>query len=152
MIAKAREHGIYVYITLINHMDFTLIEESFVANATREEWIFDPDVVQATQNYVRQLINLKNPYSEICYKDDATIAVWGLINEPEYPTYRQTMADDKQKATFGAWLEANDYPWNDVYYGKYREAVVRAYINNLHDILREAGAEQPVVWNCSGRA
>ena len=65
MIGKACEHGIYVYITFINHMDFTLIEESFVANATREEWIFDPDVVQATQNYVRQLINLRNPYTGI---------------------------------------------------------------------------------------
>ena len=149
MIGKAREYGIYVYITFINHMDFTLIEESFVANSTREEWIFDPDVVQATHNYVRQLISLKNPYTGICYKDDATIAVWGLINEPEYLTCRQMMLDAKQKATFAAWLEANDYPWNDVYYGKYREAVVRAYIDDLHDILREAGAEQPVVWNCN---
>ena len=149
MVAKAREHSIYVYITLINQMDFTLIEESFVANATREEWIFDPDVVQATQNYVQQLINLKNPYSGICYKDDATIAVWGLINEPEYPTYAQMMSDAKQKTIFGVWLKENSYACNDVYYSKYREEIVRAYINDLHDILREAGAQQPVVWNCN---
>ena len=149
MIAKARKNEIYVYITFINHMDFTLIEESFVANSTREDWIFDPDVVEATQNYVRELINLKNPYTGICYKDDATIAVWGLVNEPEYSTYAQMMSDAKQKSRFGVWLKANSYPWNDVYYSKYREEVVRAYIDDLHGILREAGAEQPVVWNCN---
>lgn len=149
MVAKARKSSIYVYITFINHMDFTLIEESFVANSTREEWIFDPDVVQATHNYVRQLVELENPYTGICYKDDATIAVWGLVNEPEYLTYSQMMSDEKQRARFGVWLKANNYPWNDVYYGKYREAIVLAYINDLHGILREAGAEQPVVWNCN---
>ena len=149
LVAKARENGVYVYLTFVNQMDFTLIEESFVANSTREEWIFDPDVVAATKNYVRQLINLKNPYTGICYKDDPTIAVWGLINEPEYSTYRQMMGDEKQKATFAAWLEANDFPWNDVYYGKYRYETVLAYINDMQGILRDAGAQQPVVWNCN---
>lgn len=149
MIARAREHGIYVYITFVNHMDFTLIEESFVANSTREEWIFDPVLVKATHNYVRQLIDYKNPYSGQCLKDDATIAVWGLINEPEYLTYSQMMADNKQKAIFKAWLGVNRYPCNDVYFGYYREEVVRSYIDDLHNLLRAAGAEQPIVWNCN---
>ncbi|MEC8404599.1 MAG: hypothetical protein VXZ08_00775, partial [Verrucomicrobiota bacterium] len=149
MIAKAREYRIYVYITFINQMDFTLIEESFVANATREEWIFDPHVVEATHNYVRQLMNYKNPYSGLYLKDDMTIAVWGLINEPEYLTYAQMMSDNRKKAAFKDWLELSDHPWNDVYYGKYREEIVRTYIDELHDLLRDVGAEQPVVWNCN---
>ena len=97
-IAKARENGIYVYLTFINHMDFTLIKESFVANSTREEWIFDPHTVACTHNFVRQLINYQNPYTGIKFKNDPVIAVWGLINEPEYMTFQQMNACPKQSS------------------------------------------------------
>ena len=148
-IAKARENGIYVYLTFINHMDFTLIKESFVANSTREEWIFDPHTVACTHNFVRQLINYQNPYTGIKFKNDPVIAVWGLINEPEYMTFQQMNACPKQKRFFFDWLEKNDFPFNDVYYAKYRRQLVCNYIDGLHDLLRSEGAPQPVVWNCN---
>jgi hypothetical protein len=148
-VSKARENGVYVYLTFVNHMDFTLIEDSFVAHATREEWIFDPSTVAATRNYIRQLLNWENPHTGIALKNDPVIAVWGLINEPEYLTYQQMSDDPAQQALFSQWLEKNDFPKNDVYYARYRYEVVRNYIDGMHRLLREEGAEQPVVWNCS---
>lgn len=148
-VAKARENGVYVYLTFLNQMDFTLIEDSFIAHASREEWIFDPETVQKSRRYIRQLINTVNPYTGIAYKDDSVIAVWGLINEPEYFSYDQMLADPAQQALFFQWLEKHDFPKNDVYYAKYRYEVVRDYINGIHRLLREEGALQPVVWNCN---
>ena len=149
MVAMARENGVYVYITFVNQMDFTLIEESFVANATREEWIFDPVTVVATQNYVRQLINWVNPHTGFALKDDPVIAVWGLINEPEYFSYQQALTDPTQQALFFQWLEKNAFPKNDASFEKYRYEVVRGYIDGMHQLLRDEGASQPVVWNCN---
>lgn len=149
LVAKARENEVYVYLTLVNHMDFTLIEDSFIAHATREEWIFNPETVQKTRRYIHQLINTVNPYTGIAYKDDPVIAVWGLINEPEYLDYRQMLADPAQKALFFQWLEKHDYPKNEAHFSIYRYETVRNYIDAMHDLLRKEGALQPVVWNCN---
>ena len=149
VVAKARENGVYVYITLVNQMDFALIEDSFIAHATREEWIFNPETVQKTQRYIRQLLNIRNPFTGIAFKDDPTIAVWGLINEPEYLDYREMQDDPVQKALFFQWLEKQGFPKNEAYFSKYRYEVVRDYIDGMHNLLREEGALQPVVWNCN---
>ena len=149
MVAKARENKVYVYITFMNQMEYTFLEDSFVPKYTREQWIFNPDCVAKTQNMIRQLLNWTNPYSGLKLKDDKAIAVWGLVNEPEYSTFSQMKDDPEQKALFCSWVEKEDAAFNDLHYACYRYGVVNTYIDSMHDLLRAEGAEQPVVWNCN---
>lgn len=149
MVAKARENGVYVYITFLNQMEYVFVKDSFVPNYSREEWIFDPGCVAKTQNMIRQLLNWKNPYTGTRMKDDDSICVWGLINEPEYSTYDQMRDHPAQEKRFQAWVDANDAAYNEVHYARYRYGIVKNYIDSMHDLLREEGARQPVVWNCN---
>lgn len=149
MVSKARENGVYVYLTFLNQMEYVYVADSFVPTYTREQWIFDPGCVEKTRNMVRQLLEWTNPYNGIRLKDDAAIAVWEPINEPEYLTYAQMKADPVQRGLFSQWLEQREAPFNEVSFSRYRAAVVRGYIDGMHALLREAGARQPVVWNCN---
>ena len=149
LVHKARENGVYVYITFLNQMEYVFVKDSFVPKYSREEWIFDPDCVAKTQHMIRQLINWTNPYNGRKLKDDDAICVWGLINEPEYSTYAQMREHPVQQRQFKAWVNANDAVYNEVDYTQYRQGVVKNYIDAMCDLLHGEGAEQPVVWNCN---
>ncbi|VGO19002.1 hypothetical protein SCARR_01056 [Pontiella sulfatireligans] len=149
MVAKARENNVYVYITFMNQMEYVFLEDSFVPKYTCEQWIFNPDCVAKTQNMIQQLVNWTNPYNGLKLKDDKAIAVWGLINEPEYSTFTQMREHPEQKALFCAWTEKEGAAFNDIHYARYRYGVVKTYIDSMHNLLRAEGAQQPVVWNCN---
>tara|TARA_E500000178_G_scaffold31971_1_gene29103 strand:- start:3438 stop:5093 length:1656 start_codon:yes stop_codon:yes gene_type:complete len=149
LVHKARENGVYVYLTFLNQMEYVFVEDSFVPTYSREEWIFDRDCVAKTQNMIRQLINWTNPYNDLKLKDDDAICVWGLINEPEYSTYAQMCEDPLQQTQFQTWVDGSDAVYNEVHYARYRYGVVKHYIDTMCELLREEGARQPVVWNCN---
>lgn len=149
LISKARENNIYVAVSFLNHMDFTLIEDSFIAQYSREEWIFDPIAVKKSQNYIQQLINTVNPYTGIPYKEDLSIATWEIINEPEYMNWDKMEGNPVQKSLFENWAIENRAPYNDCYYENYQYEVVLDYLNGMAALLKAQGATQPVIWNCN---
>ncbi|MDF7824544.1 hypothetical protein P4B35_11010 [Pontiellaceae bacterium B12227] len=149
MVAKARENKVYVYITFMNQMEYVFIEDSFVPKYTREQFIFHPDCVAKTKNMIKQLVNWTNPYTGVKLKEDHAIAVWELINEPEYSTFNQMREHPEQKALFCDWVQQTGATFNELHYAHYRYGVVKTYIDSMHDLLRTEGAQQPVVWNCS---
>ncbi|VGO13034.1 hypothetical protein PDESU_01588 [Pontiella desulfatans] len=149
LVAKARENGVYVYITFLNQMEYVFVEDSFVPKFTREEWIFDPHCVEKTQNMIRQLVNWTNPYNGLKLKDDDAICVWGLINEPEYLTFDQMESSPLQQGLFEKWTTLHDGEPGRQAFSRYRSEVVKGYIDSMHDLLRDEGSSKPVVWNCN---
>ena len=98
MIAEASKRGIYVNISFLNNMSFDLpyedpwdhthftVEHSFMAKDNHISLLFDRDVVEASKNFVKQLLNRRNPYLDIPYKLTPAVAVWEVITKdlPEF--------------------------------------------------------------------
>lgn len=152
MVAEVGKRGMYLNFAFLNHMSFGEVPDNFLKKAPewndRPKWLLDEEFVTHTKNYIKQLLERKNPYTGICYKDEPMIAVWEVINEPLYYSY----ADIKPTpyyAAFTQWLNEKSLEDNEVNYKKYRKQVVLNYINGMHDAVRETGAKQPVVWNCN---
>lgn len=50
-------------------------------------------------------------------------------------------------ADFQSWAAGNGQQDNDASYALFRQELIRDYIDGMYDVIREAGAQQPVVWS-----
>ncbi|HJN14611.1 MAG TPA: hypothetical protein QGH10_03930, partial [Armatimonadota bacterium] len=150
-VARCREIGIYVYLTLLNEMGAHHIPDSFIAGSEREEWLVDESIIESTERYIGELLSHVNRYSGVAYCDDDAIGVIEIMNEPGYIDYNEMMTDERfadLRETFDSWREGealDDYP--ELLYARFRYGYVKAYINRMRAVVRAAGARQPVCWN-----
>ena len=149
LVTKAREHRVYVALTFLNQMEFSLVRRSFIANCPRRDWLFDAGCLKASHNYIRQLLNWKNPGTGIRLKDDPTIITFEPVNEPDYIRYEDMKANAAYRAEFTGWLRECDGAFNDWYFSQWREQKVREVVDGFHQLLRDEGARQPMIWNAN---
>lgn len=138
-MAQAQNRGLYIYLTFLNHLDhdgtqFPYDRNSFAAANPREEWMVDRKVIAATKNNIRQLLNRRNPYNGLLYKDHAALAVVEPINEPAYWWYEK-------------WLEKNEGSTREQF-EQWSHDNTKSYLNGMVELFRSEGLTQPVVWNC----
>lgn len=146
MTAEALKRGIYVTIAFINHMGSAHIQNSMWAHISREEWMYNKEVVEKSKKYIAQLLNRRNPYINTTYKETTNIAMWEIINEPSvysYDAIQNTVYFDD----FLFWLKCNGKRDSKQAYLEYREELVHGYINAIYKLIRDTGAKQPVAWS-----
>jgi len=160
MVAEASRRGILVSLSFLNTMSFDLpnpdpwsvtfptVENSFLVGVDRPSILFDEVVIGATKTYITQLLNRENPYSKLAYKNDPTIAVWEVMNEPTYYSYEK-FRETPYLVDFSEWLKDQGKEDSETSYHAYRAERVLEYINSMYDVIRETGSVQPVVWNCN---
>lgn len=84
-IAAAKEAGIKVVLVLNNNWDDFGGANTYVewAGKTGHDLFFSDESVKTMyKEYVNNLINRKNTYTQTLYKDEPTIMTWELMNEP----------------------------------------------------------------------
>ncbi|MDH7570848.1 MAG: cellulase family glycosylhydrolase, partial [Armatimonadota bacterium] len=151
LIARCRQKGLYVYLTLVNDMKSWHFPDSFLLTRARREWIFDPDFVARTERYVVALMRHQNRYTGRPYAQEEAIAVIELMNEPAYPDWLSLCTDPTLAACrtrFQRWLTEKgvaDYP--ETCFSLWRYQTVLAYLQRMCNALRAAGARQPIIWN-----
>ena len=164
MVAAAAERGMYVYLSFLNpNMSFdinvedvdaatpTHVENSFlkkVDKTGRRGMIMDEELILKSQTYIKQLLNRKNPYLGETYKNIAAMAVWEIMNEPLYYSYKE-FQETEYYHDYLTWIKKKELQDNEENYKDYRYQKVRNYIDSMYDVVRGAGAVQPVVWNCN---
>lgn len=65
----------------------------------------DPQIRQWYKDWVSYLLNRVNTYTGVAYKDEPTIAIWELANEPRCEGVPQYPAKDCSNETIVAWVE-----------------------------------------------
>lgn len=150
MVAEASNRGIYVYLTFLNpHMsNKKVIPDSFITEYDSKELYCNPAFIEKSKVYIQQLLNRKNPYLKIKYKDTPAVALWEIANEPDYYSYEE-VKDTSYYQEFLSWAKQLDLEDTQDSYFKYRHNMVLNYINTMYDAIRDTGAVQPIVWNCN---
>jgi hypothetical protein len=164
-VAEAANRGIYVYLTLLNHMHLYEVEESFMEEVwqlgkkidnSKAWWyqqanlMLNRKYVECSQNYIRQLLNRYNPYSKECYNQDKNIVLIEIMNEPLYLSYERLQKDEHLHGLYREWLQKNGLEeTGGAHYTKYRKQVVLNYLNEMYGFIRGAGAKQPIAWSCN---
>jgi len=151
LLAQCRRRGIYVYLTLMNEMNWSFCRDSFVAGHERAEWIFDPALAAKSRRYVRDFLDRTNRYTGVRYADDPTIAVVEIMNEPRYPTLRDLRSEASLRectGAFDAWRSKQQGDAEpEVLYPAYRYEALLRYLNRMCDTVRSTGCPAPVIWN-----
>jgi len=164
-VAEAASRGIYVYLTLLNHMHLYEVKESFM-EATWQKgrsvdegkawWyqqanlMLNRKYVECSQNYIRQLLNRYNPYSRRSYNEDRNIVLIEITNEPLYLPYDMVQKYEHLYGLFRDWLARRGLEeMNGIHYPEYRKQAVLNYLNEMHGVIRDAGAKQPIAWSCN---
>lgn len=161
--AEAAKRGIRLCYAFMNYMGGYEVASSFMRTSYLEAksissadekyyhkalLMFDNDYLAASKNYIRNLLNRENPYSNKAYKSDTNIIVWGIQNEPTYLDYNQLKLYTEEYSRFQIWLTDNGLTENNgANYPSYRKQRVKGYINEIHDEIRSAGSVQPVEWS-----
>ena len=151
MVNGAKERGLYVTLTFINHMSNAYVPESVFNNVSRQDWVMVPDVVEKSKNYIAQLLDRKNPYTGLSYAEEPAIAYWELVNEPSFYEYDGDTdplpASGAAVDAYKEYLSANGMQDSRESYRTYREKTAKEYVNTMYGLVREHGAVQPVIWN-----
>jgi len=99
VIKKARDSGVRLVLTLSNNWtDFGGIDQYLRwvgGGLVHDDFYRDERLRTLFRKYIRQVLNRVNSLTGVAYKDDPTIMIWELMNEPR--------ADDKQ--SLYAWID-----------------------------------------------
>ncbi len=148
MIAACKQRGIYVYITLLNHMGNAYIKESMLNKTDHKEWIISPSIVAKSKTYIEQLLNRKNKFTGKSYCEESAICMWEIINEPRYYKYDE-FKESPYAEIYTKWLAESGASDTPEKYFEFRSEKVLGYIDGIYDLIRSTGARQPIVWNCN---
>jgi len=97
-IYKASQHNIKLIIPLVNNWDEMggMMQYAHWANSSNhDDFYTNQQIKQVYKEYVKYFLTRINSITGVMYKDDPTIAVWELANEP-----RSQQAD-----IFQSWIE-----------------------------------------------
>lgn len=148
LVAQAEARGMYLTLTFITPMGGDCPGTAWVGTKyeSKMTWIHDPEVVSCSKNYISQLVNRVNPCDGIAYKDNKSIAFWEIINEPEMFSY-QDIEDSGYSQAYHSWLSESGKEDCAENYAAYRTCLVRSYIDDMTDLLRENGDRHLVSWS-----
>ena len=164
-VAEAAKRGIYSYIAFLNHMGKSEVDASFMQSVyeqarqiskddaklyQRNLLMFDSGFKSKSLNFIQKLLERTNPYLEVQYKSDTSIAVWEIMNEPTYMNADQIKKFTGEYASYKLWLSENGLSENAASsYYSYRKMRVKNYINEVIDSIKSTGAKQAIAWNCN---
>ncbi|CAN1190592.1 Mannan endo-1,4-beta-mannosidase 7 [Linum perenne] len=106
VVSEARSHGVKLIMSLANNYDSFGGKKQYVNwarahtgryLASDDEFFTDSVVKGYYKNHIQTVLNRKNTFTGIRYKDDPTIMAWELMNEPR-------CTSDSSGRTIQAWI------------------------------------------------
>lgn len=151
LLAKCHQSGTYMYLTLVNDMNTRTFDDTFMRTCERREWLFKREFIDKTKNYVASLLEHRNRYSGRTFAEDPALAVIEIINEPDYLTWGELQSDPPLTAyrnEFDNWHDrTQQHPHREASFHLWRYQRVKQYIDEMVEVVRKTGAEQPIGWN-----
>jgi hypothetical protein len=164
LIAECSRQGVYLMVTPIAWWwSPNALADSFSNSVPKQALPMWPKMWPAEANYIRQLLAHVNPYTGRKLVDEPCLALFEIVNEPEYWTYRDiTLANpriqyeltaEKQRrgvqGVVSAWHKfAPNEEWRTPeVFAVFRYDTLLRYVNTMTAAIRDAGARQPVAYS-----
>ena len=151
-LSECHQRGIYVYLALLNHLGGRKGDEAILNQELKEhkwEAMVVPQKLEATDRYIRQLVNRKNPYDNgRVYKTYPGWIIAEVMNEPNWPKdapSKQVFPDGV--GVYVDWLAANGKQNGSNAWKSFRTEMSIAYINRMDALLVEEQVPAVTCWN-----
>ena len=163
IVAECDKRGIYLMLTPIAWWGGPNQRPgSFSLETPKQSMGLWPERWPAQANYLRQFLAHKNPHTGNRLADEPCLALFEIINEPDYWTLEQMRKRDPGNAygedpasnlrgldgARAAWERfAPDPAWRTgEMYAWFRYDTLRRYIDTMIAAMRDTGAKQPVAY------
>jgi len=167
IVSECSRRGIYMFFTPIAWWGSpNNLEGNFTSATTKPGMMFVPDAKNAAVNYLKQFLTHKNRYSGRLYKDEPSLCLLEVMNEPAYFDYGDIYTStynpqgepdallDRDHSIFRSlwktWLSENKLDERPVYFRLFRYQLMRSYINQMIQAIRSTGAKQPIAISSIG--
>ena len=150
VMAEAEGRGVYVYLAFLNNLGGVWSNHSFVRHTEKDKahWMIDPEFMAKADNYIRQVLNRKNPYlGKKKYKASPALVIVEPINEPGYFKREELAEVPACEAVYQEWLKDNrekDEPEN---YTAFRIENTKNYINRMKNLFDDEGCAAVMSWS-----
>jgi hypothetical protein len=151
-MAECHRRGIYINLALLNHMGGDRKTDAIMGGSMKKNKLAAmvvPQKIQATENYIRQLVNRKNPYDKgRVYKEYPGWIIAEIINEPSYPKSKPSKEEFPDSVrVYEAWLLANAKTDGLDAWGTFKKESIKAYINRMDQLLYDERVPAISSWN-----
>lgn len=164
MFAGCVKRNLYMFITTVAWWSSPVaLEDSFSSLYTKPEMQFNQGAKDAQATFIKAVLNHVNPYSGTAYKDEKSVAVFEIINEPFYFTYADLFNSsytaqgekpeniEKARLLFVKlwenWLAEYNLKPSSEYFPFFMYTLQRDYITQMVDAIKSTGAQQPIAVN-----
>jgi hypothetical protein len=161
VVAQCSRRGIYMYFTPIAWWGGpNENRESFSARTSKPGMMFVPEARAGAAAYLKHFLTRKNRYTGRAYKDEPSLCVLEVMNEPAYFLYgdlvasgyepqgepAEVLARDRQtlRTQWTEWLASIGAEDTPELFPLFRYDQMRRYIREMVAAIRSAGARQPV--------
>jgi hypothetical protein len=151
-MAECHRRGIYINLALLNHIGGDRRTDAIMGGRTKKNKLAAmvvPQKIRATENYIRQLVNRKNPYdSGRVYKEYPGWIIAEFINEPDYPKSKPSKEEYPASVpVFEEWLSANGKEDGLEAWKTFKKESIKAYITRIDQLLYEERVPAISCWN-----
>jgi len=166
LIFLCSKENIYLMITPISWWSSPVsVENTLSSNYTKMAMLIDETAIKAQENYLSQILNHKNPYTNNTMKEEKNICIYEIFNEPWYwrfadlensvSDYRKDQIDanilerDKNIMIdiWNKYLDEKGFSASSENFSKFRYDYLKTYINRIVKIMRDEGVSQPIGWS-----
>jgi len=161
LVAECSRRGIYLYFTPIAWWGGPNENpKSFSARTSKPGMMIVPEARTAAANYLAQFLTRKNRYTGRAYKDEPSLCVLEVMNEPTYFLYgdltgsayppqgesAEVLERDHQvfRAQWADWLRRHELADSSSVFPLFRYDWMRRYIREMVSAIQATGARQPV--------
>ena len=153
LTSQCRRMGIYYYFAFINELG---ANDKNVVGSLMEDlngrgkisyynWLIDPDFIDRSQHYIRNLLTRENIYDGVRIIDDSAFCIAELVNEPHTPEVDDPEAPFHEYYTL--WLKSKKIPNTEENFQLWRKDYTLKYINQMCDFFTDLRCQAPVAWS-----
>lgn len=150
-MAECYRRGIYVNLSLINHLGDGGTDAILSLQLKLHRWeaIVVPQKIEASENYIRQLVNRPNPHDgDRPYRENPAWIIAEIMNEPMWvPPIPSEEQFPLGIPVFDAWVEDNDMKRNHEAWRIFKTEKISEYIDRMDALLYELRLPAVPCWN-----
>ena len=151
-MAECHRRGIYINFALLNHLGgWGKLDAILNYRLKEHKWeaVAVPEKIKASENYIRQLANRRNPYdNDRRYKHSPAWIIAEIMNEPVWPKNRPSRDEFPDGVRiYEKWLAESGKQDGPHAWSEFKYESIKAYINRIDRLLYDERVPAVPCWN-----
>ncbi len=156
LVDELNRQGIYLFLTVLTWWDSpNALPDAYTRHLSKMGMMYVEEALVASENFIDQFLRHPNPYTCRLLKDEPSLAVFEIINEPWYWPYEALINPDYDIYWRGWQTDPADLVrdldlWKQLFqasgmtYNDFQKSKMSIFLQRMISAIRQTGATQPI--------